>query len=106
MPEGSAIVLDVQEVRLENQDEEVSDASVQGDRLEDQDDEVGQREKKREVSRPQSRCAIAGSRGPILQLAQLICGLEPNERLERAAQHSTTTQASGAVLFRAAKLNR
>ena len=44
VPTGSAIVLDVQEVRLEDQGEEVGEARVQKDRLENQDEDVGQRE--------------------------------------------------------------
>ena len=43
-PAGSTIVLDAQEVRLEDQGEEVGDERVQKDRLEDQDEDVGQRE--------------------------------------------------------------
>ena len=44
VPTGSAIVLDVQEVRLEDQGEEIGEARVQKDRLENQDEDVGQRE--------------------------------------------------------------
>ena len=43
-PAGSTIVLDVQEIRLENQGEKINDERVQEDRLEDQEEDVGQRE--------------------------------------------------------------
>ena len=78
-PAGSTIVLDVQEVRLENQDEEVGDARVQDVHLDDQGEGVEQREEE-ERGQPAAE-QVRNCREPGAYPTASACGLEPNSQL-------------------------